>query len=130
MPFTPPQPIPLNEFKVVTKKIVNEEDTFDIYETPENVAGIVLLCQIANLSNSPKRISAKVRVAGKDAEGELTGTFSTVILVKEFTIPPNDAFNPLTGRLVLTVGDIFQITSHEGDSELDVTFSILENALE
>jgi hypothetical protein len=109
--------IPLNKFRLVSKKLTGGKD--EIYSTPVGVTAIVLSCQIANTSGNLETITTTI---------QRSGSLDEFIIIKDTPVPANDALNPLTGKLVLEVGDTFYISGSSTD--LDTVLSVLENANE
>ena len=52
---------------------------------------------------------------------------TTTEIVKDATVPPNDAFIPLDGKLVLETSDSIKISA-SADNKLKLILSILETA--
>jgi hypothetical protein len=109
--------LPLNKFRLVSKTLTSVKDT--IYSTPTGVTAIVLSCQVANTGNQIETVTATV---------ERSGSIEEYTILKDGKIPIGDALNPLTGKLVLEVGDIFYLSG--SSSNLDTVLSVLENANE
>lgn len=101
-----------------------------IYVTPQLVTAIVLSLQVANTGNNPVLFSAQVGNIPEES-GNLE---DLVYVVKDFEIPVNDVFNPLTGRLIIPELDQLYLTYRTPESGqtsfLGITLSILENANE
>lgn len=102
-----------------------------IYVTPQLVTAIVLSLQVANTGNNPVLFSAQVGNIPVEQSGNLE---DLVYVVKDFEIPVNDVFNPLTGRLIIPELDQLYLTYRTPESGqtsfLGITLSILENANE
>ena len=121
--------LPLNKFRLVTKKLVS--GSFEnVYEVPETATGVVLSCQISNNTNEEQSVNVKTErgpsgsqvLDGEVAEG------AEFTLVSEGIIPPNDVFNPLTGRLILEETDSILING--SSNEIEINLSVLETANE
>ncbi len=104
----------LNVFKTVTADITTVNTT--IYTAPSSYTGIVLMAQITNVTSSP----ANVTVVYSNNNTEL---------LKDFTIPGNDAAAALTGKLIIETGQSISISASANDA-LKITASILESANE
>jgi len=106
----------LNVFKTVTQVVPT--NTVGIYTAPIGYAGVVLLAQVANTSTQPETVtfSHKRTVAG---------TAVTTEIVKDFTIPANDAASFLDGKLVLESNDVLQISGSNA-TNLKFTVSVIE----
>ena len=105
---------PLNTFKSFAAQLTTSEET--LYTSPSDTTAIILLAQVANVTNGENEESANV-------------TFLTSInnteLVKNYTIPAGDAASMLTGKLVLEPNESVKGFASSNNS-LKVTLSILE----
>lgn len=111
--------LPLNTFKTVTAQLTTAET--NIYTAPVGVTSIILMAQVSNVetgSPADKWVTA-AHYAGTTAR----------YLVKEFTVPTNDAVSVLTGKLVLQTGQSIRMAA-ETDNFLEVVLSILETSNE
>jgi hypothetical protein len=108
--------IALNTFTTVTAEITNTSSV--IYTAPAGVSSIILMAQISNITNS---------------SGEITFIYDDGItlteLLKQFSIPGNDAASALTGKLVLESGHKIRVFANE-NNKFKITLSILESANE
>lgn len=106
--------LPLNTFK--TKTATLNTTPASIYTCPVGYTGIVLLAQIANIS-----------------EGIASATFKHVHLttktplIQLAPVPPNDALVVLSGRLVLEEGDSVEVSS-DVPGALQIVMSLVESA--
>lgn len=106
---------PINVFKTVTAEVTDLNET--IYTTPLGNTGIVLMAQVANVT---------------ETSGEITfihfnsATNTDTELLKEFTIPGNDAASVITGKMIVEQGDSIKIQGSEND-KFKITLSILES---
>ena len=106
---------PLNTFKTVTVGLTTSDQI--IYTAPTGITAIILMAQVANVDASN---SANVTFA-------ITGTDSTFTeLVKNFTIPVQDAATLLTGKLVVEAGCTLH-ASASANNRLKITLSVLES---
>lgn len=134
--------IPLNTFKTKTafiKDINNDPNpvsssTYNtVYTAPVGTTAIVLMAQIANIGTQTEFISfshhRRIRVL-PDAQGngEQPGNTDT-FLVKNYAIPPGDAANPISGKLIIETLDSIKCYG-SNTSTLQLTLSILETANE
>lgn len=124
--------IPLNTFKTKTS-IITTSTNRPVYTAPVGTTAIVLMAQIANISTqtySCTFVHHRNRQVLADAQGNgaQPANFDT-FLVKDFLIPPNDAFNPVTGKLIIEELDSLRCYS-ESSGTLMLTLSILESANE
>jgi hypothetical protein len=111
----------VNNFKTYTKVVGLTTDV--VYTAPPGYVGVFLLAQCANISDSVQTISCyHNRVS--------SGTTVSTEIVKDFSIPPNDAANLLNGRLILETGDYITISGSVSDSPAKIKFitSILETS--
>jgi hypothetical protein len=106
---------PLNVFKTVTKELTTADS--DVYTAPLNNTGIVLMAQVANITGTEANITFSHYNSDTTIQTEL---------VKNFTIPGNDASSVITGKLVLETGHKIKAYSSSNDS-LKLTLSILES---
>jgi hypothetical protein len=104
----------LNVFKTVTANITTVNTT--IYTAPSSYTGIVLMAQITNITSSPANVT--VIYSNNNTE-----------LLKDFTIPGNDAAAALTGKLIIETGQSISISA-SANNALKITASILESANE
>ena len=111
-------PLPLNKFRLIGKKLSSGDNT--IYQENLDVASIILSCQISNMTGTTQYVSVYI-----EKENDIGNPFT---LVKDAPIPPNEALNPFTGKIVLEKNDklIFN-TSNTGT--LEAVLSVLENAI-
>lgn len=110
--------IPLNTFKTVTSEITTE--TANVYTTPLGVTTIILMAQVANLTDDTHNVTASHYSTGSSTNTEL---------VKNFDIPGRDAASVLTGKLVVQTGDQFRLFG-SSNATMKVTLSILETSNE
>ncbi len=102
----------LNVFKTVTANLTTASTS--VYSTPLGYATVVLLAQISNITSNVITVTARI-----DQSGNVTS------LIEAATLPPNDAYNVLTGRLILNYGDQFKVNASV-NSSAQLTLSILE----
>lgn len=130
--------IPLNTFRTVTK-VVNQssppgmtqpplpyttQNPYAVYQAPPGTTGIILYCQIANISSSSAYTASMWHFRPN-------GSVFTE-LFKLMTIPPNDVMVALGGKLVLETSDIVFVSGSApfagGYSDLKLVASVLESA--
>ena len=109
--------IPLNTFKTTTFDILTSEE--NVYTTPAGVTTVVLMAQVANISEQTIHVSAN----------HVRGSQKTAI-IKDAGVPMNDSLSLLTGKLILQTGDIFSIQATNGTTagQSQLLFSYLETA--
>jgi hypothetical protein len=104
---------PLNNFRSIVTDVTTNPQL--IYTCPAETTGIVLLAQATNINSTD---------AGSITFYTVIGTDETE-LVKDFTIPVNDAAGLLSGKLVVEEGHSIGCYAN-ADSTLKLTLSILE----
>lgn len=126
------RPVELNKFRLILKTLNNGENI--IYQSGQpadesdtgplfDVSAIMLSAHIANLTNETKRVTIKLQKVD-----ELDVPVTTVTIVKDAAIPPEESLNPFSGRVVLEVGDKFIVDTSATTGELEMALSVLENA--
>lgn len=103
---------PLNVFKTVTAELTTTEES--IYIAPTGYTSIVLMAQVSNVSTA----TAKVTVSHYFSS-------TTTELLKDFSIPANDAVSATTGKLVLEESHSVKAVA-ETNGTLKMVLSILE----
>ena len=104
----------LNRFKTETIELTTANQT--IYTAPTGYTGIVLYAHITNVASSSTTVTMSH-----------VGSATTTEIVKGATVPVNDAYIPLDGKLVLQTNDSIQ-ASAGANSTLKVLLSVLETA--
>ena len=102
----------LNNFRTTLVDLTTT--TTDVYSPPLGYATVVLLAQVSNNGNSTIQVSS----------GVFRGS-SVTSLIKNASVPTDDAISVLTGRLILNYGDILQFTSSD-DTSAQLVLSYLE----
>jgi hypothetical protein len=105
-------PAALNNFKTTLENLTTT--TANVYTPPVGYSTVVLMAQVSNTGNSTVQISAGILRSG-----------SSTSLIKEASVPVNDAITVLTGRLILNFGDTLQFTSSDNASS-QLVLSYLE----
>jgi len=106
--------IPLNYFLRVGAELLTTDT--DLYTTPSQRASIVLAANAANLTSQPVTVTLNVRSA--------SSVVTTII--KEFTIPANDAANLIQGKLIMGVGDVLVARCSQNNG-IEMNLSLLES---
>jgi hypothetical protein len=90
------------------------------------VSAIVLTMQCANITGSTgsNLLAANVLVTASVTN---SATLATNLLVSNYPVVPYNAFDPLSGNLILTANDILQVTT-DTPNGVDVIISLLEVA--
>tara|TARA_R100000027_G_scaffold61300_1_gene52561 strand:+ start:4762 stop:5094 length:333 start_codon:yes stop_codon:yes gene_type:complete len=104
----------LNRFKTETLQLTTSNQT--LYTAPTGYTGIILYAHVTNYGASATTVTmSHVR------------SDTTTEIIKEATVPVNDAYIPLDGKLVLQTNDYVQISAG-ANSTLKVLLSVLETA--
>jgi hypothetical protein len=104
----------LNRFQTETVSLTTSNQT--IYTAPTGYTGIILYAHVTNVGVSDTTVTVSHSRGGTTTE-----------LIKQGTVPVNDAFIPLDGKLVLETGDSI-VASAGANSTLKILLSILETA--
>jgi len=104
----------LNIFKTVTANLTTSSES--VYSPPLGYSTVILLAQISNI-NLANSVQVSARL------GRTVGV--STVLVGNITIPTDDAINVLTGRLIMSFGDTFQVSA-SANSSAQLTLSLLE----
>jgi hypothetical protein len=102
----------LNIFKTVTAEITTSEET--IYVAPTGYTAIVLMAQVSNVSTATAQVTVSHYFSSVTTE-----------LLKDFSVPANDAVSATTGKLVLEEGHSVKALA-DIDGSLKMVLSILE----
>lgn len=124
--------IPLNTFKTKTF-LLNNISTQTVYTAPVGVTSIVLMAQVANISEETqfvdfahyRNIPILADAQGNGAQAGQTPSF----LVKEFAVPPGDAASMLSGKLIIETLDSVRARVYTSGT-CQLILSILETANE
>lgn len=108
--------LPLNTFRTRAFELTTTEQT--IYTTPASLTTIVLGAQASNISALPVTITFT-----------LVKNMVDFVMLKEFTIPPNDAAEVTTGKLVIEEGSSVKAVV-SANSSVNLVLSILETSNE
>ena len=108
--------LPLNTFKSFPVPVTTTITT--IYTAPLGITSIVLMAQTSNIVLVPATVSF-IHYSYK--------TGRTTYIVKDISVPPNDARVLLGGKLVLETGDQIKVVGSANNS-LQFIGSILETA--
>jgi len=111
-------PLPLNKFRIIGKKLNSGNNT--IYQENLDVSSIILSCQISNMTGTTQYVTVLI-----EKIDELGNPYT---LVKNAPIPPNEALNPFTGKIVLEKNDKL-IFNTPNTGTLETVLSVLENAI-
>jgi len=103
----------LNVFKTTTSVITDTDTT--IYTAPAGKSAIILMAQIANITNTSSTVTISHYYSSTTTE-----------LLKNFSIPGNDAASAVTGKLVLEEGHELKVQASAND-KFKITLSILES---
>lgn len=104
----------LNVFKTITSNVTTSSTS--VYTAPTGYAAVVLLAQIANISGNVITVGSHHVRSG-----------TPTALVEGASVPPNDALNLITGRLILQTGDSLSVQA-SANSSGQLLLSVLETA--
>jgi hypothetical protein len=107
--------VPLNVFKSLGANLTTASTL--LYVAPTEVTSIILMAQVSNTSNTVANVTCYYK-----ANNQLA-----VELVKEYSIPPNDASTVLTGKLVLEQSQGFYAQAGD-NNKLKIVMSVLETS--
>ena len=110
--------LPLNTFRTIAIDLPAESDRprLRIYTCPIGVTAIILLAQISNIGTATGMVTFNhLRIT------------TAISLVKDASIPVNDALSVLSGRLVLEENDSIEIIG-DADQDLQLVMSLVESA--
>lgn len=103
----------LNVFKTVTSVLTTSSTT--LYTAPTGYTGIILMAQVSNVTTTTKTVTFSHFAGSTDTE-----------LLKDFSIPGNDAVSATTGKLILEEGQSIKALA-SANSSVKVVLSILES---
>ena len=104
----------LNTYKTVRSLVTTGITT--VYTVPNGVSSIHLFSVVSNVSTGIATVTVSHNRGGVSYE-----------LIKDARIPATDALNPVTGSLVLEVGDRIEIRGSSNNT-MKFVMSILESA--
>lgn len=111
--------LPLNVFKTATANITTSVTTvYTAPSSPGRYTAIALMAQIANVTASPATVTVLYSTPGGDTE-----------LLKNFSIPGNDAASALVGKMVIETDCSIKVSASVNGA-LKMTLSVLETANE
>jgi len=105
----------LNSFKTVTANLTSS--IANVYTAPSGYSTVILLAQVSNLTGGTLTVSGNIY--------KLNGNSAS--LVKNASLPPNDAINLVGGRLILQTGDSFAAGANVADAS-QLVLSLLETS--
>lgn len=108
--------LPLNSFKTKAVELTTNNQT--VYVTPSGLTTIVLGAQASNISASTVTITFTLRKNDVD-----------FVMLNAFEIPPNDAAEITTGKLVIEEGSSIK-AQVSANSSVNLVLSILETSNE
>ena len=106
--------LPLNNFKTITSVVSTTSQT--PYTCPLGFKAVFLMGQVTNVSSQPETVTFIFSRGSVNTE-----------IVYQYSIPPNDTLNLLTGKLVLETNDSIKIVGSTS-SNLKFLASILETS--
>lgn len=111
-------PVPLNTFKTEARALTTTSDT--VYTTPTGKTAIVLGAVASNITNPSATVTVSF-VLRKNSED--------FIILDEFPVPPNDAAELTSGKLVVEQGCSLKASAGSNNS-LNLVLSLLETSNE
>lgn len=131
-----PNDQPFTIYGLVDYSEVDTQGTLPVGVDPSEVSVVLLTVQCANISgnlteSAPPRKTINISVWIESLDGVRR------YLVNDYTIIPNNAFDPLNGNLIMTAGDTLRVQISNPAAEtvntatancVDVTTSLLEIA--
>jgi len=108
--------LPLNQFKTRAVELTDQEQT--IYSVTATYTGIILGAQVTNISTEPADVTFILRKNDID-----------YVMLNAFTVPPNDAAEATTGKLVVEEGSTLKAFASHND-RLNIVLSLLESSNE
>lgn len=108
--------VPLNTFRTKAYELTTTEQT--VYTTPTGLTTIVLGAHASNVGSTPTTVTFTLTKAGVD-----------YVMLNEFNIPPNDAAEVTTGKLVIEEGASVKAVAGANNA-LNLVMSILETSNE
>ena len=108
--------LPLNTFRTRAFELTTANQT--IYSTPAGLTTIVLGAQASNIGNTAATITFTLVKNNVD-----------FVMLKEFEIPPNDAAEVTTGKLVIEEGSSVKAVV-SANNTINLVLSILETSNE
>ena len=106
--------LPLNNFKTITSVVNTSVET--PYTCPVGFKAVFLMGQVTNVGSVSETVTFIFSRGCSDTE-----------IVYQYSIPPNDTLNLLTGKLVLETNDSIKIVGSTS-SNLKFLASILETS--
>ena len=105
----------LNRFKTYTKELTTSPQT--VYTAPTGYTGIILYAHVTNYTGSAAATITMAHVRSS----------TTTQIINAASVPANDAYIPLDGKLVLETSDYVTATAGT-NSILKILGSVLETA--
>jgi hypothetical protein len=102
----------LNVCKTVTASITTSPTT--LYTAPTGYTTVILMAQVSNVTETRAKVTFSHFASSTTTE-----------LLKDFSVPANDAVSAVTGKLVLETDSSIKVSS-DTSSALKVTLSVLE----
>jgi hypothetical protein len=102
----------INTFRTVTANITTSNTV--VYTAPYGITSIILMAQVANITQNNHRVSFSHVSSGNKTE-----------LLKEYTVLKNDAATMLTGKLIVEQNNAVEIAASSNNA-LKLTMSVLE----
>lgn len=104
----------VNTFRTVTAEVSTANTV--VYSAPYGITSIILMAQAANITDNSQSVSFTHIAASGNVKTEL---------LKNYSVPKNDAVGLLTGKLIVEQNNSVEIYASSNDS-IKLTMSILE----
>jgi hypothetical protein len=126
---------PLTLYTVATFSNASPMSTLPLGVDPTEVSIVLLTVQCANISGNPSQTTTPRKTINLSVWVENNSIRN--YLVNDYTVIPNNAFDPLNGNLIMSAGDSLRVQVSNPSSEtanqsvvncVDVTVSLLEIA--
>lgn len=104
----------INTFKTVTAEVTTANTV--VYSAPYGITSIILMAQAANISENTQAVSFTHIAAEGNVRTEL---------LKNYSVPKNDAVGLLTGKLIVQQNNSVEIYSSSNNT-IKLTMSVLE----
>lgn len=106
---------PLNTFRTITADATTTDGV--IYTAPTGITSIILMAHAANITSTAADVTFSHFVANTSNQTEL---------VKDYSIPGNDAAGLITGKLVIETGNSVKVSA-SANNAIKMTLSVLES---
>lgn len=106
--------VALNLFKTITANVTTTGES--VYTAPTGYTTVVLMAQVSNTGNAMVTVTA-----------DHVRSSNHTNIITDGELPPNDALNLLSGKMILQTSDSFYVRGSANDTA-QLILSILETA--